>query len=78
MWEPTTQLKRLARRLFTIAESVREKLCLCLSAAQFFSLLLDGSTDSGNIDNIIVLVVWFHQNGLDEKVYTRTSYFVQT
>ncbi len=32
-----------------IAESVREKLCLCLSAAKFFSLMLDGSTDSGNI-----------------------------
>ncbi len=40
--------------------------------------MLDGSTDSGNIDNEIVLVVWFHQNGLDEKVYTRTSYFVLT
>ncbi len=58
-----------------IAESVREKLCLCLSAAKKFSLMLDGSTDSGNIDNEIVLVVWFDQNGPDEKVYTRTSYF---
>ncbi len=35
----------------------------------------DGSTDSGNIDNEIVSVVWFHQNGPDETVYTRTSYF---
>ncbi len=30
-----------------IAESVREKLCLCLNAAKKISLMLDGSTDSG-------------------------------
>ncbi len=28
-----------------------------------------------NIDNEIVLVMWFDQNGPDERVYTRTSYF---
>jgi len=58
-----------------IAKSVREKLCVCLSAAKFFSLMLDGSTDSGNIENEILLAIWFDQNGPDEKVYTKTSYF---
>ncbi len=28
---------------------------------------VDGSIDSGYVDNEIVLVVWFDQNGPDEK-----------
>ena len=69
----------MAAREFThyIAESVRHHLCNCLtcSTANFFSLLLDGSTDSGNTENELFLIVWFDQNGANEKVCTRSSYF---
>ena len=34
-----------------------------LKKAKFFSLLLDGSTDKGNIDNELVLVVWCEIDG---------------
>ena len=46
-----------------------------LGSAKFFSLLIDGSTDKGNIDNEAILVVWCEHDGLDEKVHTRMEYF---
>ncbi len=54
--------------------SMRQCICNHLSEANFFSLLLDGSTDRGNIDNEIFLV-WFDKNGVSEKVCTKSSYF---
>ena len=41
----------------------------------FFSLLLDGSTEKGNIDNELILLVWCDINGNDEKVHTRSDCF---
>ena len=40
-----------------IAETKRNKLTLSLQQGKFFSLLLDGSTDSRNIENEIMVVV---------------------
>ena len=40
-----------------IAESKRECLTQKLAKAQFFSILMDGSTDIGNIDDEIFLVL---------------------
>ena len=57
-----------------IAQAKRNELVVNLQKAKFFSLLLDGSTDAGNIDNELLLVVWFDMDGVGEKVYTRTSY----
>ena len=57
-----------------IAQAKRNKLVVNLQKAKFFSLLLDGSTDAGNIDNELLLVVWFDKDGVGEKVYTRTNY----
>ena len=37
--------------------------------------LIDGSNDAGNIDNELLLVVWFDKEMVGEKVYTRVSYF---
>ena len=54
---------------------MRQHSCNCLSTANFFSLLLDGSTDSGNTENEVFLIVWFDQNGGNEKVCTQSSYF---
>ena len=58
-----------------IAETKREELKQRLGSAKFFSLLIDGSTDKGNIDNEAILVVWCEHDGLDEKVHTRMEYF---
>ena len=57
------------------AEAIREELPEKLRKAKFFSLLLDGSTDAANVDNELVLVVWFDKDGTNEKVSTRTSHF---
>ena len=58
-----------------IAESRRQELKQKLANAKFFSLLLDGSTDTGNIDNELLLIVWCDRDGSDEKVHTRMEYF---
>ena len=51
------------------AEAKRQELVENLRKAKFFSLLLDGSTDAGNVDNELVLVVWFDHDGGDESVH---------
>ena len=61
-----------------IAESKREELLKCLAKAKFFSVLMDGSTDSGNIDNELFLVLWCDIDGSDEKVHTRMNFFAVT
>ena len=42
---------------------------------RFYSILIDGPTDSGNIDNELILLVWFDINGPDEEVHTLINYF---
>ena len=59
-----------------LAEAQRHDLLQKLVNAKFLSLLLDGSTDVGNVDNEVLLVVWFDPDGLDEKVHTRMDYFM--
>ena len=54
-----------------IAESRRQELMKRLGDASFFSLLPDGSTDKGNINNELVLIVWCDINGSDEKIHTQ-------
>ena len=39
-------------------ESRRQELKQLLANAKFFSMLLDGSTDTGNVDNEVILAVW--------------------
>ncbi len=58
-----------------IAKSKRQELKQTLADAKFFSLLLDGLTDTGNIDNEVIRVVWCDRNGSDEKFHTRMEYF---
>ena len=45
-----------------------------IAKAKFFSILLDGSTDSANVDDEVLLVLWFDPEGSDEKVHTRMSF----
>ena len=57
------------------AETMRQDLRKNLDEAKFFSVVLDGSADKGNIDNEAMLLIWCDQNGIDEKIHTRMEYF---
>ena len=57
-----------------IAQSKYQSLTDELSKAKFFSLLLDGSADCSNVDNIIFLVVYYDCNASDEKVHSRMTF----
>jgi len=72
----TTYTTETAAKSFTgyIVQAQRNKLFVDLEKAKFFSLLLDGSTDADNVDNELLLVVWFDKDGVGEMVFTRTSY----
>ena len=72
----TTYTTETASKSFTsyIAQAQCNELAVNLQKAKFFSLLLDGSTDAGNVENELLLAVWFDKDGAGEKVYARTSY----
>ena len=53
------------------AKSRRQELRLKLAKANFFSLLLDRSTDAANIDNEINFAVWCDRDRGNEKIHTR-------
>ena len=59
-----------------IAMAKRQVLLQHLTKAKFFSLLLDRSTDKGNIDNEVLLAVWCDPDGTDKKVHTRMDYLM--
>ena len=67
----------IACKSFThfIAESQRRQLFEKLTQAKFFSLLIDGSTDKGNVDDEVFMVVWCVSSSADKKMHTRTTYF---
>ena len=58
-----------------IAESKREQLAAKLAKAQFFSILMDGSTGVGNIDDELFLVLWCDIDCDDQAIHTNMSYF---
>ena len=53
----TTYTTETAAKSFTgyIAQAQRNELAVNLQKAKFFSLLLDGSTDAGNVDNELLI-----------------------
>ena len=57
-----------------IAESKRKHLKEVLHKAQYFSILMDGPTDSGNIDDEIFLVLWCGVDTDDQLVHMHMSY----
>ena len=67
----------IACKSFThfIAESQRRQLFEKLAQAKFFSLLIDGSTDKGNADDEVFMVVWCDSISADEKMHMRTTFF---
>jgi len=56
------------------AESRRWELKQTLANVRFFSLLLEGSTDVGNVDDEVFLAVLCVRNQSDEKVHTWIEY----
>ena len=73
----TSYINEAAGKSFVhyIAQSRREDLVDRLKKANFFSLLLDASTDKDNIDNELVLAVCCDIDGNVERIHTRMSYF---
>ena len=68
-------MKNLVESLFsTLQNTRRQDLHTSLSKAMFFSLMMDGSTDSSNADNELLLVLWCDPDGEDERIHTRISY----
>jgi len=53
----------------------QEQLMTNLSRSKFFSLQADGSTDAGNIEDELFLVLHFHSHSTDEKVHVLNSFF---
>ena len=72
----TTYTNEVAGRSFVhyIAEAERSVVVDAISKADFFSLLLDGSTDKSNHDNEVVLVAWCDIDGKDQQIHTRMSF----
>ena len=46
-----------------------------LKNCKFFSILLDGSTNSVDVDNELLMAVHFDREGADEKLSINISYF---
>ena len=57
------------------AESRRRELKQTLANARFFSLLLEGSTDVGIVDDEVFPAVLCDRNRSDEKVHTQMKHF---
>ena len=75
----TAYTNNIAERTFChyVAESKRQDLLEILTRVIFFfSFLIDGSTDSGNIDNEIFMATYCDTNEGDERVHTKTSFFL--
>ena len=58
-----------------IAEDLREQLLSALSKAHFFSIQVDGTTDAGNVEEELFLVVYFQPNYTDGKVHVCNQFF---
>ena len=62
--------------LFThfIAKSQRQIFLSSLSSNPFFSFLVDGSTDSGNIEQELVFVLCSYKDDTAKEIHSRTRY----
>ena len=59
-----------------ISQSKYQSLTNELTKANFFLLLLDGSTDCSNVENIMFLAVYCDTNASDEKVHSKMTYLM--
>ena len=57
-----------------IACDFQQQLAAALNQREFFSLQADSSTDTGNTDNELFLVLYFDPHSTDSKVRVRDTY----
>lgn len=58
-----------------IASDLQQKLVGALDHSKFFSIQVDSSTDTGNSENELFLVLYFDPHCADGKVHVRDRYF---
>ncbi len=58
-----------------IAGKQQQQLMAALSQSKFFSLQADGSTDAGNVEDELFLVLHFDPYSADGKVHVHDSFF---
>ena len=58
-----------------IARDLKEQLSQALCNSKFFSIQMDGSTDSANIEEELFLTIYFDPHGSDGSVHIRNNYF---
>ena len=56
------------------SRSNKKSIATSVSKARFFSIVMDGSTDKGNIDDELFLVLWCDIDSREERVLTEMSY----
>ena len=73
----STYKNRQSAQIFThfIAESQRETCITSLSKVSFISLLMDGTTDAGNIEDELIVLLHFVKDDAKEIVGTVTRFF---
>ena len=59
-----------------IAEARRQEVYTTISNVPFFSLLMDGSADSGKIENEVISIVWCDTKSEDEKIHMRIDFLM--
>ena len=57
-----------------IALERRQLLCSALAKAKFFSVQSDGSTDAGNIENELFMVLYFDSHAPDGIIHVRSKF----
>ena len=65
----TAYINEISCKMFChyIAECKRKELIEIVSKINFFSIVMDGSTDKGNIDDELFLLIWCDTNGMMRK-----------
>ncbi len=58
-----------------IAKEQRDHVQSVLAKSKFFSIQADGSTDSGNVEDELYVVLYFDSSGSDGKVHVRSKLF---
>ena len=66
--------EQLAYQKYPKLCGLQTKLGMNLGSATFFSLLMDGSTDSSNSENEMILVMWCNVESDDHKIHTSMAY----
>ena len=73
-WVAPTCIKMQVKISFTTLQNQRFNFLLSPKLRKFFSLVTDGSTDSSNTENKLLLVLWCDSDAGDENIHTRMRF----